>query len=75
MRSILTVLGANLLELQRAGFDAVRVEALPLVVGFGVACATGVLSLRALQWVVAQRRLLPFALYCALLGGGVMLLG
>ncbi len=73
--SVPAVLGANALEMGRAGGEALRGEALPLLVGFAVAFATGALGLRALQWVVASRRLLPFAVYCAALGAGAIALG
>jgi undecaprenyl-diphosphatase len=73
--SVPAVLGANVLEITGAGISTISGEILPLLVGFGAAFATGVLSLKALQWVVTRRKLLPFAVYCAVLGGGVMLFG
>ena len=73
--SVPAVLGANVLEMGLAGGEALRGEALPLLVGFAAAFATGALGLRALQWVVASRRLLPFAVYCAALGAGAIALG
>lgn len=48
---------------------------LPLAVGFVAAFATGVGALRALQWAVAKRKLLPFAMYCGLLGVGAIAFG
>ncbi len=72
--SVPAIVGANLLEIARAG-EAVRAELLPLALGFVAAFGVGAASLRALQWVVAKRRLLPFAVYATLLGSGVMLLG
>ncbi len=47
----------------------------PLALGFVAAFLTGVLALRALQWAVAKRKLLPFAVYCGLLGVGAIVLG
>ena len=47
----------------------------PLALGFVAAFLTGVLALRALQWAVAKRKLLPFAAYCGLLGVGAIVLG
>ena len=73
--SVPAVLGANLLELAETGTAAVRAELVPLLVGFTAAFATGIVSIKALQWVVVQRRLLPFALYCALVGGGAVIFG
>ncbi len=73
--SVPAILGANALELARAGSEAVRADALPLAVGFVMAFVTGMLGLRALQWVVAKRRLLPFAIYCVALGSGAFFLG
>ncbi len=72
--SVPAIVGANLLEVARAG-EALGAELLPLALGFVAAFAVGAASLRALQWVVVRRRLLPFAVYVILLGGGVMLLG
>ncbi|MFQ5513308.1 MAG: undecaprenyl-diphosphate phosphatase [Myxococcota bacterium] len=73
--SVPAVLGANLLEITRAGASGVRGEIVPLAVGFVAAFVTGTLSLTALRWVVVRRRLIPFALYCATVGGGALLLG
>jgi undecaprenyl pyrophosphate phosphatase UppP len=47
----------------------------PLAVGFGAAFLTGMAAVRALQWIVVRRRLLPFAIYCTLVGGGAILVG
>ena len=47
----------------------------PLLAGFAAAFVTGMGALRALQWVVARRRLLPFAVYCGLLGTGAIVFG
>lgn len=47
----------------------------PLAVGFAAAFVTGVAALRALQWAVAKRKLLPFAVYCGLLGVGAIAFG
>ena len=69
------VLGANLYEVSRVGLAAVRLELVPLTLGFGTALISGALCLRALQWVVTQRRLRPFAAYCALLGVGAIVFG
>ena len=73
--SIPAVIGANLLEAAKVGFDAVGAELLPLVVGFGTAFVSGALSLRALQWVVTRRKLRPFAAYCTVLGAGAIVFG
>lgn len=70
--SVPAILGANALELARAGPGAVRAELLPLSVGFASALLIGALCLKALQWVVARRKLRPFAAYCALVGVGAM---
>ena len=68
-------MGAGLFEIQRSGLAAVDADAFPLLVGFGAAFVAGTLSLKALRWVVVGRRLLPFAVYCALVGGGAIVLG
>ena len=73
--SVPAVLGAGLFEIQRSGLAAVDADAFPLLVGFGAAFVAGTLSLKALRWVVVGRRLLPFAVYCALVGAGAIVLG
>ncbi len=73
--SVPAILGANLLELLRAGGDALAAAAAPLAIGFVSALAVGALALSALRWIVVRRRLLPFAAYCALLGVGVIVVG
>ena len=73
--SVPAVLGANFLEIARAGLGAVQAELLPLVVGFGTAFASGALCLKALQWVVGHRKLRPFAAYCAVIGMGAIAFG
>jgi undecaprenyl-diphosphatase len=71
--SIPAIVGANLLELTRGGLGGI--EPVPFAVGFAAAFLTGAFSLKALQWLVAERRLLPFAVYCTLVGLGAMVLG
>jgi undecaprenyl-diphosphatase len=73
--SIPAVLGANVLEGMRAGVSSISAEAGPLSVGFVAALVAGALSLKALMWAVRQRRLRPFAAYCALVGIGAVVLG
>lgn len=73
--SVPAVLGANLLEFMEVDASTLAAQATPLVVGFLAAAVTGVLALRALRWVVVKGRLLPFALYCVLVGVGAILLG
>jgi undecaprenyl-diphosphatase len=70
--SIPAVIGANLLEGARAGLADLNAEKAQLIVGFLAAFVAGALSLRALQWVVQRRLLLPFAAYCAVVGLGVI---
>jgi undecaprenyl-diphosphatase len=73
--SVPAIVGANLLEMLSVGAEGVRAEWVPLAVGFAGAFLAGAASIKALQWVVAKRRLLPFAAYCALLGTGAVILG
>ena len=73
--SVPAVLGAGLLEIQRSGLSTLGAEVSPLLVGFAAAFVVGSLSLQALRWVVVRRRLLPFAVYCALVGAGAIALG
>lgn len=73
--SVPAVLGASLFEIHNSGLATVGAEFVPLLVGFVAAFVVGAVSIKALQWVVAQHRLLPFAAYCALLGAGAIILG
>jgi undecaprenyl-diphosphatase len=73
--SVPAVIGANALEMLRPD-SALSADALaPMAVGFAAAFVTGIFALRALQWVVRRRRLLPFAIYCGLVGAGAIGLG
>jgi undecaprenyl-diphosphatase len=71
LMSIPAVLGANLLKLP----EAENMAAAPLLVGFVSALVTGIGAVKLLQWIVISRRLLPFAVYAALLGLGSLLYG
>jgi undecaprenyl-diphosphatase len=73
--SIPAVLGAHLLVSLRSAGEIQAADLGPLLVGFAAAFGSGYLSLRALQWVVRQRRLLPFAAYCGLVGVGAAAVG
>ncbi|MFQ5698347.1 MAG: undecaprenyl-diphosphate phosphatase [Myxococcota bacterium] len=72
--SVPAILGANLLELLSGGAQATA-GALALGVGFTASLLTGVAALHALVWVVRERRLTGFALYCGVLGLGAILVG
>lgn len=73
--SIPGILGATLLVvIENAGHISAGYVG-PLAVGFLSALLSGLLALRVLQWVVARRRLLPFAGYCGLLGIGAIVFG
>jgi undecaprenyl-diphosphatase len=73
--SIPAVAGATLLVALTADGRLQASDLAPLAVGFVSAFAAGVLALRALQWAVAKRKLLPFAGYCGLVGAGAIALG
>lgn len=73
--SVPAVLGANLYEGVRAGLAELTAQATPLGVGFFAAFVAGALSLQALRWAVARRKLLPFAAYCGAVGLGALILG
>ncbi len=73
--SIPAVLGASLLEGAHLGWTAIRAQAAPLLVGFVSALIAGGLSLKLLQWVVSRRLLLPFAVYCLVVGVGALSFG
>ena len=66
--SIPAVTGAALLTLIDALPELAGASLLPLGLGFTTALATGLAAVRALQWAAGNRRLFPFALYCATLG-------
>lgn len=73
--SIPAVAGAALLEIVGNAPGLSTDAFAPLAVGFGTALLTGVFALKALQWAVSRRRLLPFAVYCSGLGMGAIFLG
>lgn len=73
--SVPAVLGASLLEIQRSGLVTVGAEIVPLLAGFMAAFVIGAVSIKALQWVVTRRKLLPCAVYCALIGAGAIVFG
>ncbi len=73
--SLPAVAGAALLTLQDAFSELSSGSLAPLAIGFVMALATGVIAVRALQWATGRRRLFPFALYCATLGGVISLGG
>ncbi len=57
-----------------ASLPAARAWASPLFVGFLTAAVSGYLAIRWLLRFLARRPLTPFAIYCALLGLGTLLL-
>ena len=73
--SIPAILGAGLLVAVESASELEPAHLAPLLVGFAAALGTGMLAVKALQWAVTQRRLLPFAVYCACVGAGAMILG
>ncbi len=73
--SMPAVAGAALLVALESGDTLAAADLAPLAVGFAAALASGLAAVKALQWVVTQRRLAPFAVYCALVGVGALILG
>lgn len=73
--SLPAVSGATLLVVLGGDRPLWTTPLAPLAVGFAAAFVTGVAALRALQWAVAKRKLLPFAVYCGLLGVGAIAFG
>ena len=73
--SVPAILGASLLEFVRADRAELVAGIAPLVIGFATAFAIGIAALKVLQWIVVRRKLMPFAVYCAILGVGVIALG
>jgi undecaprenyl-diphosphatase len=73
--SLPAVAGATLLVVLQDTSALSGAELAPLGVGFVTAFATGIGALKALQWAVSKRKLLPFALYCGLVGVGAIVLG
>lgn len=72
--SVPAIVGANLLELA-SGTPGASVGVLSFCVGFTAALVTGIAALHALVWVVRERRLTGFAVYCGVLGAGAIFLG
>lgn len=73
--SMPAVAGAALLVAVESAGHVGAGEFGPLAVGFGAAFLTGMAAVKALQWIVIRRRLLPFAIYCTLVGAGAILVG
>ena len=73
--SMPAVAGAALLVALESAGRVSADQVAPLAVGFGAAFLTGMAAVRALQWIVVRRRLLPFAIYCTLVGAGAILVG
>ena len=73
--SLPAILGAGALALARADAGVMSEAGAALAVGFAAAFVVGALSLKALQWVVRQRKLEAFAAYCSVIGLGAIWLG
>lgn len=73
--SMPAVAGAALLVALQGAGEVQLSHLAPLGVGFAAALVSGILALKALVWAVTRRRLLPFALYCATVGVGALILG
>jgi undecaprenyl-diphosphatase len=73
--SLPAIAGASFLEFLRAGPAQLVAGIAPLLIGFVTAFAIGIAALKLLQWIVVRRKLMPFAVYCAILGLGVIGLG
>ena len=73
--SMPAVAGAALLVAVESAGQVGAGELGPLAVGFGAAFLTGMAAVKVLQWIVIRRRLLPFAIYCTLVGAGAILVG
>lgn len=69
------MIGAGLVaSVDLASLPAAEAWAAPLLVGFLAAAASGYLAIRWLLRFVGRRPLIPFAIYCAVLGLGTLLL-
>jgi len=73
--SIPAILGAGALLILEHGASLAASDLLPLGIGFLTALGTGLLALQALTWAVTRRKLLPFAIYCGVVGFGAMVWG
>jgi undecaprenyl-diphosphatase len=69
--SVPAVLGANLLKLPEIESQPIG----PLLAGFAAALVTGIGAVKLLQWIVVTRKLLPFSIYCAVLGVTTIAIG
>jgi len=74
--SIPIIAGTGLLQLVKlvVGTEPAQFSALPLLVGFLAAAISGYAAIRFLLNYVQRRPLYPFALYCAIVGLGALLL-
>lgn len=73
--SMPAVAGAALLVLIENGPELALADLGPLAVGFAAALVTGIAAVKLLQWAVTQRKLLPFAVYCSVVGAGAIVFG
>jgi undecaprenyl-diphosphatase len=66
---LIPVIGANLVEILRHGtLTAGSISLLPLLIGFTAAFITGILACRWMINIVKKRKLIYFAIYCAIIG-------
>lgn len=69
---LIPVLGEAFLDVVGGDFSASKVGALPLLLGFVAAFASGLFACKAMIELVKKAKLKWFALYCAILGLGVV---
>lgn len=65
--------GAGILALAAMIDGGKSVDAVALIIGAFVSFATALIAIRALLWLVRGRSLVPFAAYCIVAGGAVLI--
>ncbi len=74
LMGLVPIIGAGLLKMRAVG-DGAGPSMVPILVGIGIACATGIFALQMLLRFVARGRLHVFAPYCFAVGGlGIVIL-
>ena len=71
--SMPAIAGAGVLAVAALVDEGARVETGALVVGVLVSFATALVAIKALLWLVRGRSLAPFAVYCLVVGLGVLI--
>lgn len=72
--SLPIILGANILSLPEALSNAGNAGQLPTyLIGVTAACISGLFAIKAVRYLVRKKGLWPFAIYCIVVGTGVII--